>query len=159
MNENNWTFLRSSWSLGTSEAMTISAASIKFISLHARAGYMAHIKRSLFPGSDGVLSSTPWKSKFQAKKKQSQQQTVKISYPASTDIQTSLCALTRKNEGGDWLFAKSYGSPDPNYSPLEECICVAQMLLTFRCSWLWITRAVQRIFKELPFCQPDRPSS
>jgi len=55
----NWTSLGSRGAFGMSETMTILAASITVIPLHARAGYMAHIKRSYFLVSNGVLSSTP----------------------------------------------------------------------------------------------------
>lgn len=62
-----------------SETITISAASITVISLHARAGYMAHINRSLFPGFKWCPLQYTMKIEFQAKKKKQQQQAVKIS--------------------------------------------------------------------------------
>ncbi len=79
MNEKNWTFLGPRGACGTSETMTISAASLTVISIHARAGYMAHIKRSLFPGFRWCPLQHTMEIEFQAKKKQRQQQAVKIS--------------------------------------------------------------------------------
>lgn len=49
--------------------MTISAPSIAAISLHARAGYMAHIKRALFAGLKSCPLQHTVEIEFQAKKK------------------------------------------------------------------------------------------
>lgn len=67
--EKKWTFLGSRGACGMSKPMTISAASITVISLHARAGYMAHIKRSLFPGFKWCPLQHTMEIEFQAKKK------------------------------------------------------------------------------------------
>lgn len=74
MDEKNWTFLGPCGACGTCETMTISAASITVISLYARAVYMAHIKRSLFPGFRWCPLQHAMEIEFQAKKKKKQQQ-------------------------------------------------------------------------------------
>lgn len=128
--------------------MTISATSIAAISLHARAGYMAHIKRALFAGLKSCPLQHTVEIEFQAKKKSSKPLKSLPSLHWHTQTSPLRPNQTKRGRiGSSWELWK----PWSHYSPLEECICVARALLTFPCSWLWITRPVQLGFKALLF--------